>query len=82
MCAALAEAPQALGVGIDENTALILRPRSRQVDVIGRGVVYFLDSHNCAPVAAPLGAPVALTPLLLHILTTGDCYDLARRQPV
>jgi cyanophycinase len=82
MCAALAEDPQALGVGIDENTALILRPRTRRVDIIGRGVVYFLDGHNAHPGAVPLGAPVALSPLALHILTSGDCYDLARRRPL
>jgi cyanophycinase len=82
MCAALAEDPQALGVGIDENTALILRPRSRRVDVIGRGVVYFLDGQRADPITAPLGAPVALTPLALHILTSGGGYDLATRRPV
>lgn len=82
MCAALAEDPQALGVGIDENTALLLRPGARLVDVIGRGVVYFLDGHHAPSVTAPLGAPLALTPLALHILTNGDCYDLTTRQPV
>jgi cyanophycinase len=82
MCAALAEDPQAHGVGNDENTALILRPRTRRVDIIGRGVVYFLDGHNAHPDAVPLGAPVALSPLALHILTSGDCYDLARRRPL
>jgi cyanophycinase len=82
MCAAVAEAPQALGVGIDENTALVLRPGSRVVEVIGRGVVYFLDGQHAAPVTAPLGAPLALTPLALHILTNGGCYDLERRQAV
>jgi cyanophycinase len=82
MCAALAEDPQALGVGIDENTALILRPQTRRVEVIGRGVVYFLDGHKAHAVTVPLGAPLPLTPVSLHILTNGDCYDLERRRPI
>jgi cyanophycinase len=82
MCAAVAESPQALGVGIDENTALLLRPGGRVVDVLGLGVVYFLDARQAAPAPVGLGAPFALTPVSLHILTDGDRYDLDARRPV
>lgn len=82
MCAAVGEAPQALGVGIDENTALLLRPGSRVVEVQGLGVVYFLDARQSAPAAVSLGAPFSLTPLNLHVLTDGARYDLDSRQPV
>ena len=82
MCAALAEAPQVLGVGIDENTGLVLHPGARVVEVIGRGVVYFLDGHATAPVDVALGSAFSLTPLSLHVLTEGARYDLAARRPV
>src|SRR5205085_1224955 len=76
MCAALGEAPQALGVGLDENTALLLRPASRVAEVLGLGVAYFLDGQHTAPGEVALGAPFSLSPLALHILHDGDRYDL------
>jgi cyanophycinase len=82
MCAALGDAPGALGIGLDENTALLLRPGGRVVEVLGLGVVYFLDGQAATPPAVPLGAPFSLTPLALHILTAGARYDLDGRGPV
>lgn len=82
MCAAVGEDPPALGIGIDENTALLLHPGSRVVEVMGHGVVYFLNGQEVAPPTVSLGAPLPLTPLSLHILTSGARYDLTLRQPV
>jgi cyanophycinase-like exopeptidase len=82
LAAAVAQHPSALGVGIDENTCLLV-DHAGQVTVAGAGVVYFLDaSHvvaNTAEDAHP-GQPISVGPLRVDVLADGGCYDLRSRR--
>ena len=65
LAAVVAEHPAALGVGIDENTCLLVDGTGRAL-VAGTGVVYFMDaSHtllDTAPQAPVQGSPSPLVP--------------------
>jgi len=82
LLSALAQNPFVLGVGIDEDTAIVVHPDgifrvlgSQTVTVLdGRGV-----SHTNASESAP-DEPLALFGVTLHILPAGHGYDLQRRR--
>jgi cyanophycinase len=80
---AVAYNPAVLGLGLDEDTALVIGP-DRQAEVIGSGSVTVVDgSHlehtNIHSVKAH--DPIAVLGIQLHFLTRGYRYDLAKRQP-
>ena len=79
---AVAEDPGVLGIGIDEDTAVILRDRKLQV--LGSGAVYVADGHtisytNISETATDRS--LCLFDLKLHVLTHGSGYDLGTRRP-
>jgi cyanophycinase len=80
LIAAVTGHPSHLGLGIDEDTAVLVRPG--RFDVLGRGEVAAVDAD---PVPA---APSSATPggralgTRLHHLHPGDAFDLERRHPV
>lgn len=81
LLAALSYNPQAVGVGIDEDTALFLGPEGA-MEVVGSGAVTVVDpshlSHSSMYSAEP-GEPVSVVGVTLHVLTHGGRYDLERR---
>ena len=82
LAAVVAEHPAALGVGIDENTCLLVDGTGRAL-VAGTGVVYFIDvahaSLNTAP-HAHTGEPISVGPLRVYVLAAGQEYDLRTRR--
>ncbi len=82
LAASVAEHPAALGVGIDENTCLLLDCHGHSI-VAGAGVVYFVDaSHavvNTAHGTFP-GTPISVGPLQVAVLSAGGEYDLRGRR--
>jgi cyanophycinase len=82
LLSALSYNPQAVGVGIDEDTALFLGPDDR-FEVVGSGAVTVVDpshlSHSSMYSAEP-GEPVTVIGVTLHVLTHGGRYDLERRR--
>lgn len=82
LAAAVAEHPAALGIGIDENTCLLIDSDGRGM-VAGAGVVYFVDaSHvdvNSAHVAR-VGQPISVGSLRVDVLSAGSAYNLRRRR--
>lgn len=80
---ALAENPRSLGLGIDEDTAVILR--GEQFDVIGDGAVTVLDTHSLEYTNVPdlgPGESIAMFNVKMHILLAGYQFDLEHRSPV
>jgi cyanophycinase len=78
LIAAVGGAPQRLGMGIDENTAVIVDGDTARV--IGEGAVYVLDAEaRGVTTDAPPDAPVSVAGLRIHMLTAGDEFDLAMR---
>jgi cyanophycinase len=80
---AVAHYPQTIGLGIDENTALVLR--DDEFEVLGSGAVIVIDGgsmthSNLSDLEH--GDPLELHNLTIHILPKGAHYDLARRRPL
>jgi cyanophycinase len=80
---AVAQNPYVLGVGIDEDTAIVVRPNAT-FEVIGSQTVTVVDGrfieYTNVSESAP-NEPLALSNVVLHILPKGYCFDLGRRQP-
>lgn len=84
LLAAVLEHPDLLGVGVDEATAVWIRPDA-SFEVIGERQVLVLDARGLAVrrAAAPVGASFGADAVRLHLLLPGDRFDLAggRRMP-
>lgn len=83
LLAAVAQNPYILGIGIDEDTALVVRPDDK-CEIIGSQTVTILDGKNIVYSnisESKHNDPLALTNVLLHILPAGMGFDLKRRMP-
>ena len=84
LLSAVAQNPYVIGLGIDEDTAVVVRPDAR-LEVIGSRTVTVADGsrlvHSNASESRP-NDPLALLGVLLHTLPAGYGYDLKRRQPL
>jgi len=82
LLSALARYPHQLGVGIDEDTALVVQ--GEEFEVIGSGAVAVFDA-GCATYNDVLDRQpsehVALCNVRLHVLTAGFRFRLSDRQP-
>jgi cyanophycinase len=82
LAAVVAEHPAALGVGIDENTCLLVDANGLAL-VAGAGVAYFLDAAHATLNTAPMahtGEPISVGTLRVHVLSAGQEYDLRSRR--
>ncbi|MBC7540505.1 MAG: cyanophycinase [Bacteriovorax sp.] len=78
----VAHNPKYLGIGIDENTAIILQDRIH-FEVIGSGAVYVLDAHEahgCNVSEADFDSVLSIFNVRLSVLTNGNCYDIALKK--
>jgi cyanophycinase len=79
---AVAHNPRVLGIGIDEDTAIVVE--GDQFRVIGNGAVYVIDgagvSHSNVAEGDP-DAVLSIYDLALHVLSSGDGFGLADRRP-
>jgi cyanophycinase len=79
---AVTENPRNVGIGIDENTAIVVEDGG--FTVLGSGAVYILDGtqvkYSSLSERQPEGV-VSIFGVKLHVLGEGDCFDLAERQP-
>ena len=81
---AVAQNPKNLGVGIDEDTAIVVEQEAA-FRVIGSGAVYVVDgcdvSYSTLSDQHPDGI-LSIFDVRLHVLGHDDCFDLAHRRPV
>ncbi len=79
---AVAHNPRELGIGIDEDTALVVM--GERFEVIGSGCAYVVDgagvTHSNIAEARPERA-LSMYDIRLHVLSSGDSFDLAGRRP-
>jgi len=76
----IAERPQLLGVGIDEETAIVVGP-DETFEVVGnRQVVIFDASH--ASITVTSAKTVGFRGMAMHVLVAGDRFDLKKREAV
>jgi cyanophycinase len=75
--------PRIIGVGIDENTAILVEAQ-RQFRVLGEGGVTVLDGRDVTYsniAEADVGCTMSVFGVTLHLLGSGDVFDLRRREP-
>jgi len=81
---AVAQNPRNIGLGIDEDTAILVTGEER-FEVIGSGAVYVVDgmgiSYSSLSEKRPEGI-VTINDVKLHVLGQDDQYDLNARQPL
>jgi cyanophycinase len=76
--------PRQLGIGVDENTAVILS-KDGTLDVIGEGTVTIVDGSRISynDIAEVKDSePFAVCGVQIHILRDGLRYDFAERKPL
>ena len=81
----LAQRPDMLGVGIDEDTALVIE-RGRGIEVLGAGAVTVVDGRRMRSNVDDLepDEPLEMLGVTLHVLPAGHRYEvgpLARSRP-
>jgi cyanophycinase len=81
---AVAQNPANLGLGLDEDTAVIVE-RGESFRVLGSGAAYVLDGstirYSGLSEAQPEGV-LSIHGVTLHVLGEGDGFDLVRREPL
>lgn len=77
---AVAKHPKLFGVGLAEDTGLVIK-QGKIFEVIGSGMVILFDpkklKHNNEAVLQP-GTPMSLVNLKTHVLANGDRFDIKR----
>jgi cyanophycinase len=80
LLSAVALEPDHIGIGIDENTAVLVE--GDRFEVLGTGVATVLDLDRSTVVhAAGDCDPITLFDVRLHLMPAGCRYDIARRVP-
>jgi cyanophycinase len=81
---AVAQNPRLLGVGIDENTAIVVEKENR-VRVLGEGAVYIVDGRQVTSTNMDddnEDKTLSIFNVRLHVLSQGDEFDLWTREPL
>lgn len=73
--------PWVLGIGLGEDTGLIVK-NNKQMEAIGSGLVILVDGSEIKDTnltAVELGKPISINHLITHVLGMYDTYDLEER---
>lgn len=79
----VAENPEVLGIGIDEDTSIIVN-KENTLRVLGSGAVYIIDGSNISDTNVSEQHQdniLSIFDVKLHVLKTGDKYNLITRRP-
>jgi cyanophycinase len=80
LLSAVARNPGQLGIGIDENTAILVEGTS--FEVLGTGVASVVDAQNATVVHPAWDCdPITLFGVRLHLLPHGGLFDFVTRTP-
>ncbi len=69
------ERPGLTGIGIDENTALVVGP-GRKCSVLGESLVTVFETAKAGPVTGDGRGHLAARGIAMHLLKHGDAYEL------
>ncbi|MBW7870523.1 MAG: cyanophycinase [Flavobacteriia bacterium] len=70
--------PSVLGIGLGEDTGLLIKNGSC-MEAIGSGLVILVDGRQIKDTNltdVPLGAPISINNLIVHVMSQDDKYDL------
>ena len=86
LIAAIAQNPRYLGVGIDEDTAIVVHD-GKSFEVVGSGAVYVLDGSkicysNLAEEKEERDKLLTVFDVKVHLLAEGYGFDLQERRPM
>ncbi|MEO5865773.1 MAG: hypothetical protein ABIS14_07920 [Sphingomonas sp.] len=79
---AVAQNPRVLGIGIDENTAIVVE--DDRVRVLGEGAVYVVDGSHVGHsnvAEAQHHEALSMFGVQLHVLASGNRFDMKKRLP-
>ena len=74
------EHPGLTGIGIDEATAFIVSPDGTG-QVLGNSLVSVYETFNAGPITRDESGHLAARGITLHLLKSGDTYDLKKAAP-
>ena len=82
---AITQNPRTMGIGLDENTAIVLDD-NEWFEVVGAGAVYVLDGSkvsysNLAEPQEEMQKTMSVFDVKLHVLSAGNRFDLKERRP-
>jgi cyanophycinase len=81
---AVAQNPRQLGIGIDENTAIVMTGGGRRFHVLGEGAVYVFNARDMTYANLTEEShdrALSMFGTRIDVLSQGDSYDLATREP-
>ncbi|MBB6216297.1 cyanophycinase [Anaerosolibacter carboniphilus] len=84
LLSAIAQNPHSLGIGIDENTAIVVNDQN-VFEVLGSGVVTIIDGRDIAftnTCEQYPNEPLAITNVRMHVLPTNYGYHLISKTPI
>ncbi|MEM8640713.1 MAG: cyanophycinase [Cyanobacteria bacterium P01_G01_bin.54] len=84
LLSAIAQHPDRLAIGIDEDTCALFEP-SGWIEVIGKGTINIIDPRQLSHTnqnQVTVADPLSLHSLQLHILCHGDRFHLHQRRPL
>ena len=79
---AVAKYPKLIGIGLSEDTGLIIR-NNNEFEVIGSGMAIIFDGRNLTHNNEEIlkeGDPMTLTNMVTHILSNGDKFEISTRK--
>jgi cyanophycinase len=79
LLSAVARYPHELGLGIDEDTAILTDGDC--FEVLGAGAVTVVDAGCATDIRVPPEGPIALAGARIHVLPAGHTFHLAGRRP-
>ena len=79
LLSAVALYPHELGLGIDEDTAILAD--GTHFEVLGSGSVTVVDAGSASDIRVPATGPIALAGARIHVLPAGYTFELTDRRP-
>jgi cyanophycinase len=82
---AVAQNPHNLGIGIDEDTAVLVSENDEELTVLGSGAVYVIDGRGIRFTSLSERHPERILTVhdaRVHVLGRGDRYNLKERRPI
>ncbi|AEV87403.1 peptidase S51 [Actinoplanes sp. SE50] len=79
LLSAVALYPHELGLGIDEDTAILTD--GDRFEVLGSGAVTVVDAGAATDIRVPPSGPIALAGVRVHVLPAGHTFHLTGRRP-